>query len=261
MREIGLSVVIPAYNEEKNINLVINELIGFFSDKKNIKFEIIIVNDASMDKTLSIAEKLSKLYYPHVKTVSNKTNKGLGESLRVGFNQAQYEYLTWFPGDNEIVASGLQRYLELINPEKNNIIIGYILNNHVRTRFRVILSKMFSYIFSKSFFIDLNYTNGLALIPEAIYDKIENRSKGFTFQTELNLKIIYSGYDYYHIGYELKPRLHGKTKALTLRNLIDITKTYVRLWVEIFIIHRKQYFKKGKKVVTSKSYDMDGCQP
>ena len=72
LQKIG--ILLPAYNEEKNIAKVINECKKFFP-----KALILVVDDGSKDATASIARKLGVI------VISHKRNMGKGEALKTGF--------------------------------------------------------------------------------------------------------------------------------------------------------------------------------
>jgi glycosyltransferase involved in cell wall biosynthesis len=243
----GLSITIPAFNEEHNLDALLSELCLFMSSQKSLDFEVIVVNDCSTDDTLAVAEKYKNLH-KEVRVISNKVNEGFGESLSIGMRHSKFDNLLWLPGDNEILISSLTHYLELIRHNKENIIIGYILNSHIRSKFRMFLSKVFSCIFTKSFLLDLEYTNGASIFPRDVYDSINIKTGGFTFQSELHIKTIYSGHDYYHVGFKIQPRKSGASKALSVKNLKNIAVTFTKLWIEIFIIDRQKYSKKGRRL-------------
>jgi dolichol-phosphate mannosyltransferase len=82
-----LYVVLPCYNEEKNIG----ELVMIWSSLKyrllqeNIALSLIVVNDGSSDETLKIAKKLESLY-DDVKVINHEINRGLGEAVNSGIN-------------------------------------------------------------------------------------------------------------------------------------------------------------------------------
>lgn len=94
-----LSIVIPAYNEEDGIAYIIEMVL---KEKENIikatdrisNVELIIVNDASKDKTAEIASK-----YSEVILVNHEKNKGYGGALKTGFKKSNGEYIGFLDAD------------------------------------------------------------------------------------------------------------------------------------------------------------------
>jgi len=82
MEKIDISVVIPAYNEERRIGPTLEKVYGYFNSESP-DFEIIVVDDGSKDKTVSEAEKFSETY-PRVKLLRHKKNRGKGAAVRTG---------------------------------------------------------------------------------------------------------------------------------------------------------------------------------
>lgn len=89
-----LSVVIPAYNEEKDIEQAVLEVENSFSQP-----EIIIVNDASTDRTLEI---LNRLKLPNLKVLTNSQNRGHGYSVVRGLREATGDYILYIDADRQI---------------------------------------------------------------------------------------------------------------------------------------------------------------
>ena len=91
----SISFIIPCYNEEDNISDVINEIESAIISFSNIVYEIIIIDDASKDKTLKIIKEMQKVN-KNIKIIQNKENKGLGGSIKKGFCNTQndkYRYV------------------------------------------------------------------------------------------------------------------------------------------------------------------------
>jgi len=85
-----LSIVIPTYNEKKNIEKLIPQIHRILS-KESIKYEIIIVDDNSPDKTAEAAKKLGKKY--PVKVIKRKGKLGLSSAVVAGFKKALGDFL------------------------------------------------------------------------------------------------------------------------------------------------------------------------
>lgn len=77
-----LSIVIPAYNEEKRISDSLKKVISFF-DKNKEDYELLVVNDGSKDKTVEIIKEFSK-NNKRVKLIDYKTNRGKGYAVKTG---------------------------------------------------------------------------------------------------------------------------------------------------------------------------------
>ena len=86
-----LSVVIPAYNEDKKISLDIEGIYNYFKEN-SINGELIVVDDGSKDQTFNVADNLTKKY-PSLKVITYKKNRGKGYATKTGMLQASGEYL------------------------------------------------------------------------------------------------------------------------------------------------------------------------
>ncbi|MEA3293337.1 MAG: glycosyltransferase, partial [Patescibacteria group bacterium] len=81
-----ISVVIPAYNEEKRLPKTLIEIDEYLK-KQDYNYEIIVVNDGSRDRTAEIVEKLG-LEMPNLRLIDNKENHGKGFVVRQGLLEA-----------------------------------------------------------------------------------------------------------------------------------------------------------------------------
>ena len=101
---------ILSYNEEKNIESVINNYADIFE-------KIIIINDGSKDETFDILEKLKK-EYKNLSVVNNSKNLGAGRSLEICINQfleTRDEYLIKIDGDNQFKKEDILKIKKTFN--------------------------------------------------------------------------------------------------------------------------------------------------
>lgn len=87
MKLSSLTVFFPCYNEEANVKRMVERFEEVLPDIAK-KYEILIVNDGSSDRTGQIADKLSK-QHPHVRVVHHSKNLGYGASLRTGISASK----------------------------------------------------------------------------------------------------------------------------------------------------------------------------
>src|SRR5581483_4524691 len=92
----SISVVIPAYNEERNLEASVCDTIAAaqaFDD-----YEVIIVNDGSRDGTGEVAERLAA-ELDKVRVVHHNPNRGFAAAYQTGLKHATMTYFTFVPGD------------------------------------------------------------------------------------------------------------------------------------------------------------------
>jgi len=95
---VNLSVVIPAYNEERRIEKTLREIEKYLS-RQNYTFEIIVVSDGSRDKTAEVVENL-KSQIKNLRLIDNKENRGKGFVVKQGMLQAKGKYRLFTDADN-----------------------------------------------------------------------------------------------------------------------------------------------------------------
>ena len=115
----SLSIVIPAFNEEENLPVLIEELHRAFPVAPQ-NWEILLVNDGSTDRTLEIMLELKRTH-PHIRVFSLDRNHGLSAALDAGFRQAKGDIVVSLDSDLQNDPSDIPRLLEKI-PEYDAVI-------------------------------------------------------------------------------------------------------------------------------------------
>lgn len=96
-----LTVVIPAYNEEKGIAEIVHRVLAVREDLKKVDihdFELLVVNDGSRDRTSEIASEISQTD-PCVRVINHPKNRGYGAALKTGFALARGELIGFLDAD------------------------------------------------------------------------------------------------------------------------------------------------------------------
>jgi dolichyl-phosphate beta-glucosyltransferase len=120
MSDFYLSIIIPAYREEKRIHIIL-EAIAKYEKTKSFKIETIVVADASPDKTVEVATKyVDKLR--SLTIIDNKINKGKGGAVQEGILTAKGQYILFADADNSTPVEQVDKLLKFVH--KYEVVIG-----------------------------------------------------------------------------------------------------------------------------------------
>ncbi len=221
----SISVIMPALNEEKNIEAAVRSTLRAMDDLK-IPGEVIVVNDGSTDQTGPLTGWLMR-EEPRVRMLRHERPQGIGSSFWDGVGAARSTIVTMFPGDNENDPYEGLRYFDLL--KHVDMVIPFIYNKGARGTLRKVVSFLYRTIINVTFGMNLNYTNGTVLYRKTILSDIHLQSMGFLYQTEILVKTIRRGYLFAEVPCSLGKRASGSSKALTLGSLVNVMKSYLQL--------------------------------
>ena len=117
----SLSVFFPVFNEEANLEVLIEQALRIIPTLAR-NFELIIVNDGSTDNSLQIAKKL-KSKNKEIRIYSHKNNRGYGEVLKTGIKNSRYEWIFWTDSDLQFDLSELANFVKASS--EHQAIIGF----------------------------------------------------------------------------------------------------------------------------------------
>jgi len=117
----SLSIVLPAYNEEANVESAV-EQVSAVAQGLGMDYEIILVNDGSADRTGEVARELEPRI-PHFRLVEHYPNRGYGGALKAGFAAATKEWVAFVPADNQFDFNEIHLLLDAL--DGTDIVSGY----------------------------------------------------------------------------------------------------------------------------------------
>ena len=127
-------IFIPAYNVEKKITKVLNKIPKIVFNKYNTK--ILVIEDNSSDKTLSVIKKVIKKRGDKIKIylIVNKKNKGYGGVQKIAFNYAikkNFKYVVMLHGDNQYPANKILLLIKPLLTNKYDAVFGSRMINSI----------------------------------------------------------------------------------------------------------------------------------
>lgn len=112
------SIVIPLYNEEDNVHLLLDRIIEVMD---GYKYEIILVDDASSDDTVANV----KIYnHPRVKLLELKKNYGQSSAIMAGFDYASGDYIITLDGDLQNDPSDIPMMVDVLEQKDADLVVG-----------------------------------------------------------------------------------------------------------------------------------------
>ena len=157
MRDIFLSVVIPAYNESRVISNTLRELSDYL-EKQTYSYEVIVIDDASTDDTKQKLLDLSR-ENEKINLLSNKCNEKKGASVKKGVLSARGKYVTYLDADYTYPINQIDRFLNILE-NKIDIVIGNRI--HPDTTY-LVKPSYFHYIYRR-FLMSRIFNMGVRLI-------------------------------------------------------------------------------------------------
>lgn len=209
-----LSIIIPAYNEERTILDILNKVNNF--TKGNPLYEVIIINDGSIDKTLDLLKNNSHLYN---KLVSYEKNSGKGYAVKEGLKHSKGEYVIFQDADLEYDPLEIQGFIDLIDRFKPDSIIGsrFVYKTYTRSHyfFNKIGNKMLTLIFN--IFYNATFTDIYSCyfcFKKNLLDAKKLETYGFEQHAEILCKVIKKGKLFYEIPISYNGRSHDEGKKI-----------------------------------------------
>lgn len=225
-KRLKISVVIPTWNEEKNIAHVLRDVKNFFK-KEGYDYEIIVVDKYSIDKTVKIAKRFgAKVVYDM---------GGKGAAIIKGMKEAKGDIIITMDADCSMIAKEMGLLIEGIKCGYD-ICMGsrFIQGGGTEDMpwYRKLGNKFFVFLVNlvwRMRYSDLCY--GYRAFNRKAVKKLNLKSEGFGIETEISIKAAKKRLKVLEVPSFEKPRKSGKGNLRTLRDGLKILSTIIK---EIF---------------------------
>lgn len=225
-----LSIFFPFWNEQDNVETVVGKAM-VVADKVAKKWEIIMIDDGSSDKTFEIIKKLANKDKRLI-AVSHRINRGYGAALKTGFEKARYDYVVFNDGDGQFDFSEVSKLMDRI--ENADMVIGF-RKKRLDHPFRHILMnmlKIWDYLFFRFKFKDIDC--GFKLFrKEAINKIMPLSSEGAMITTEILAKAKKNKLRITEVEVHHYPRLFGDQSGGNIRVILRAVKESLLLWKDL----------------------------
>jgi len=227
---VEMSIVIPALNEEANVSLVIEESIQVLNQKYGEnKYELILVNDGSIDGTGHICDNLAQ-QYQQVHVFHHPTNQGFGAALKTGFINARGQFVSFIPADGQVTIDQMIKLYDEIGDA--DIIVSArenyqtIHGKKFRSIYRKYLTSALRHLLILIFGFDQSGKEGIFVIRNDVLQRLRLTSKTGLLMMEVIMQCYRNDYSVKKSTISVQPRISGQSKVTTL-------STYLKYFWEI----------------------------
>ena len=216
-----LSIIIPAFNEEKTIADVLHSLIREIPDV----YEIIVVDDGSKDRTTQIAETVCQ-QYAQIRLIRHPHNQGKTAALRTGFAASTGDIVLVQDADLEYDPVDIPELVEPIQKGKADVVYGsrFMIRRASRVLyFKHYLANQFL-TFLSTLFTDLNLSDvetGYKAFRGEIIRNMIIETRGFGFEIEVTAKVAKLKCRVYEVPISYNGRTYEEGKKIGFRDGLD----------------------------------------
>ena len=225
--DLKIGVVIPAYNEELNIGETLAQIPNNISNK----FEVIVVDDGSADKTSEIAS----LY--NVNLIRHSQNRGYGAAVRTGLDHCKnkkFDIVILLDADGQHNPKYIKDFIKPILEDNIDFVVGnrfkyyYKMETYKKLCLKIMTAFYMVFLHKKV----MDPTNGYRALTSKVIENLELESE-YSISQEMLFKII-PYYNYKEIPIVVKQRDHGKS-FIKMKNYFS---KIILLFIKYYIFPR-----------------------
>lgn len=241
-----LSVFFPCYNEEENLPKLMDSVLRIVPDVAE-KYEIILINDGSKDKTSQIAHSY-EAKYPFVRVIDQE-NQGYGGAVKMGLRAARFEWVFFSDSDLQLDLKDLYKFVKQAVTNNFDLVIGYRKNRAEGFR-RAAMAKLLK-VWGRVFFgfplwikdIDCAFK----LIRRPVIENVGFlSSNGNLISTEFLFKAYKLGFRFNQIGVKHYKRVAGESTCGDFGDILQAVRETVILR-SLLKKENRQFKKRGEE--------------
>jgi glycosyltransferase involved in cell wall biosynthesis len=232
MTKPSVSLVIPMYNEELNIEHAVAAARESL-EKYARDYELIIVDDASTDASPHIVGRLAA-ENPRIRVLTHERNRKLGGTLRTGFAAASKDLVLYMDADIPFDPDVLGRATRAMDLTGADMIAAYRHDRTMEGFKRGVYTLVYNWLIGILFgwpHRDINFS--FKLMKRRVLESIELRSEGSLIDAELVVKAKNRGFTIQQIGIDYFPRTRGTSHLGSFGVVLKILRELIVLYPDM----------------------------
>ena len=230
-----ISILIPLYNEEDFIAEILSRVLAA-SLPAGYTREIVIVDDGSKDRSVSIAEEIRARYPEVIRVLRSERNQGKGAAVRTAIEHARGEFCLIQDADLEYDPRDYMRLLEPLLDGSADVVYGSRFATSERRRVLYFWHSVANHVLTllSNMFSGLNLTDvetGYKAFRTALVKTVPLRSERFGVEPELTMKLAKRQARFYEVPISYEGRTYDDGKKVGLRDAFAAVAVILRNWL------------------------------
>jgi glycosyltransferase involved in cell wall biosynthesis len=245
-KALSVSLVIPMFNEEENIEHAIACGVSAL-ELHGGDYEIIVVDDASTDGSPGIVRRLAA-DNPRIRMVSHTVNRKLGGALKTGFAAATRDLVVYMDADLPFDPQAIGPAIRALEVTRADVIAGYRLDRTTEGLRRTIYSYLYNSLIGLLFgwpHRDINFS--FKLLRREVLEAVDLRAEGSLIDAELIVKAKNLGFVIQQLGLDYFPRSRGVSTLSSPAVIGKILRELIALYPEMRHPRRRWQIPKAEE--------------
>ena len=212
---IEVSLIVPAYNEESNIEPLFEHIYNYLKSNNLLdKWEVVFVDDGSADQTFELANRYREMYKDmKVTIIKHQKNLGVTAALETGAKHAEGDILVFFPADLQYHLDDVKKLVDKIQHEGFDLVTGKKKGKYEKKFVSNIYNRLSQWLFH----LPVTDMNSIKAFRKEIIENIPLRKDWHRYIVPL---AFYKGYKLTEVEVNLYSRLYGESKYKGIKRII-----------------------------------------
>jgi glycosyltransferase involved in cell wall biosynthesis len=198
-----VSVLVPAKDEAENLPVFMEQARVAFKSAPH-RYEVVVIDDGSVDGTWEVLERLSA-EYPFLKSVRHGVRRGIADALRTGYLNSRGSVLVFYPADLQYKPEDIPRLVEPIFAGRSDIVAGYKEGKYEKE----FVSGIYNRLSRSLFKVQVRDLNSVKAYRREVMDALPNRPDWHRYMVVMAAA---EGFSVSEVPVPLYPRVAGQSK-------------------------------------------------
>lgn len=224
-----ISLFLPAYNEEENIKKTVQDADKILK-KVADKYEILVVNDGSKDKTGDIVKTLQKTN-KNIRMITHNPNRGYGAAFKSGLYGSKMDHVSFIDSDGQFDYSEITKFIPHL--DKYDLVIGYRINRRdpFHRKLNAFVWKLWVWFLFGLWVRDIDCA--FKVINKKVIDSIKLTTESALTSAEFLIRCKQAGYSIKQVGVNHYPRTAGQQTGANIKVILRAFRESFKLWYQM----------------------------